>query len=223
MPIHHRGSTYYLRRRVPKRYASVEDREIVYLSLKTDSLTEARRKEEEVWNNLIAQWEALLRGDTDLARERYAAARDLAQARGYDFLPAKKVADLPLADIVERVEASLNAHGKIDDRKGRAFLGAVKEPGTTLSECLEIFWDLTKYEAAAKSPNQRRVWANNFKRSVRSFVNAIDDIEIHTLSRDHMMELREWYWGRVERGEIKVETANKEIKLFGTVLRRVNK
>jgi hypothetical protein len=29
MPIHHRGSTGYLRRRVSKRYASVEDREIV--------------------------------------------------------------------------------------------------------------------------------------------------------------------------------------------------
>ncbi|RXV60756.1 hypothetical protein C6W92_13350 [Roseovarius sp. A46] len=82
----------------------------------------------------MARWEALLRGDTDLARERYAAARDLAQARGYEFLPAKKVAERPLAAIMERFEASLNAHGNIDDRKGRAFLGAVKEPGTANKE-----------------------------------------------------------------------------------------
>lgn len=67
----------------------------------------------------MARWEALLRGDTDLARERYAAARDLAQARGYEFLPAKKVAELPLAEIMERFEASLNAHGNIDDRRVR--------------------------------------------------------------------------------------------------------
>ncbi|WP_397543499.1 tyrosine-type recombinase/integrase [Roseovarius salis] len=223
MPIHLRGSTYYLRRRVPKRYASVEDRTIVYLSLKTDSLTEARRKEEEVWNNLVAQWEALLRGDTDLARERYAAARDLAQARGYEFLPAKKVAELPLAEIVDRVEAAMRPDGKIDDRKGRAFLGAVKEPGTTITECLEIFWELTKDEAATRSPNQRRVWANNFKRAIKSFVEVIGDIEIERLSADHMMELREWYSGRIERDEIKAETANKQIMFFGTVLRRVNK
>lgn len=82
----------------------------------------------------MARWEALLRGDTDLVRERYAAARDLAQARAYEFLPAKKVAELPLAEIMERFEASLNAHGNIDDRKGRAFLGAVKEPGTANKE-----------------------------------------------------------------------------------------
>jgi len=117
----------------------------------------------------------------------------------------------------------MRSDGKIDDRKGRAFLGAVKEPGTTITECLEIFWELTKDEAAAKSRNQRRVWANGFKRSIGIFVDVIGDIEVHTLSRDQMMELREWYWSRVERGEIKVETANKEIKMFGTVLRRVNK
>ena len=105
MPIHLRGSTYHLRRRVPKRYAGVEERKIVYVSLKTDSLTEARRKEEEVWNNLVAQWEALLRGDTDIARERYDAARELAYARGYEFLPAKRIAELPLDEIVARVEA----------------------------------------------------------------------------------------------------------------------
>jgi len=56
MPIHFRKSTYYLRRRVPKHYASVEDRTIVYLSLKTDSLAKARRKEGEVWDNLMAQF-----------------------------------------------------------------------------------------------------------------------------------------------------------------------
>jgi len=223
MPIHLRGSTYHLRRRVPKRYEGVENRKIVYVSLKTDSLTEARRKEEEVWNNFLAQWEALLRGDTDLARERYAAARELAQARGYEFLPAKKVAQLPLPDLMERVEASMNSQGKIDDRKGRAFLGAIQEPGTTITECLEIFWELTKDEAAAKSRNQRRVWANSFKRAISNFVDVIGDIEIERLSADHMMELREWYWGRIERGEIKVETANKQIMFFGTVLRRVNK
>ena len=113
MPIHLRGSTYHLRRRVPKRYEGVENRKIVYVSLKTDSLTEARRKEEEVWNNFLAQWEALLRGDTDLARERYAAARELAQARGYEFLPAKKVAELPLADIVGRAEGICHVHSAL--------------------------------------------------------------------------------------------------------------
>jgi len=223
MPIHLRGSTYHLRRRVPKRYEGVEDRKVVYVSLKTDSLAEARRKEGEVWDNLVAQWEALLRGDTDLARERYAAARDLAQARGYEFLPAKKVAKLPLPDLMERVEASMNSQGKIDDRKGRAFLGAVKEPGTSLSECLAIFWELTKDEAAEKSPNQLRVWRNGFKRSIGTMIDVVGDIEIEQLSADHMMELREFHWGRIKRGEVKPRSANKDIMFVGTVLRKVNK
>ncbi len=39
-----RGSTLYLKRAVPKIYASVEPRRVVWASLKTDSRKEARKR-----------------------------------------------------------------------------------------------------------------------------------------------------------------------------------
>lgn len=53
MPITKRGKTWHLRRRVPKRYRSVDRREAVYPSLHTDSETVARQKEPIIWQEQI--------------------------------------------------------------------------------------------------------------------------------------------------------------------------
>ena len=43
-----RGKTYYLKRRVPARYADVEPRPVIWESLKTDSKSIAQQKLERV-------------------------------------------------------------------------------------------------------------------------------------------------------------------------------
>ena len=63
-----RKGTLYLYRRVPKRYASVEPRKFVWISLHTDSLSVAKAKEGVTWEQLVAAWEAKLAGDS--AEER---------------------------------------------------------------------------------------------------------------------------------------------------------
>jgi hypothetical protein len=79
--IHQRGKVYWLKRRVPKRYASFEARKEIWRSLKTDSPAAAKQKAEAVWSELIEGWEARLAGRSDEAEERFAAAQDLADAR----------------------------------------------------------------------------------------------------------------------------------------------
>ena len=58
MTIRTRGnsvkSTLHLYKRVPKRYASVEPRTFVWVSLKTDSASAAKMKGDAVWEQLIA-------------------------------------------------------------------------------------------------------------------------------------------------------------------------
>ncbi|MGR3496585.1 DUF6538 domain-containing protein [Citreimonas sp.] len=223
MPISKRGSTYHLRRRVPRRYESVEDRKIVYLSLKTDSMTEAQRRADDVWKEMIAHWEALLRSDTNLARDRWFAARELAQTVSLPFMTSDKIAKLPLADLMKRVEMSMNRDGEIDDRKARAFLGTIEDPGTSMTEALDSFFEITEEDVRAYSPNQLRVRNNNFKRAIGTFVKVVGDIPMHTLTDDHMMQLREFMGERARMGDISFATANKEMKMVGTVLRRVNK
>ena len=223
MPIFLRGKTYHLRRRVPKRFAPVEERRELVVSLKTDSMERARSRADDVWLSQVDVWEALMRSDGDGQKHRYKAAQDLAKASGLAFIPADKVAQLPLTEIVERVMLSLNSEGKIEDRRGRAYLGTAKQPSVTVTDCLDTFFELTKEEDADRSPNQLRVRHNNFRRSIANFVEAVGDLDIRQLSADHMLQLREHYAERAHQQLIKAATANKEIKNFGTILRRVNR
>lgn len=105
MAILKRGKIYQLHRRVPRRYSGVESRKSVWISLHTDSEAVARSKADATWRQLVEAWEARLAGDVGEATERYAAAQDLARARGFHYLDKARVAQLPVRDLVERVEA----------------------------------------------------------------------------------------------------------------------
>lgn len=91
-----RGSTYSLKRRVPVEYHSVEDRDVVWISLDTDSLVLAREKAKDVWNAHLAGWEARLAGKSDDATQHFETAKALADAKGIQYLPVTQVADLPI-------------------------------------------------------------------------------------------------------------------------------
>lgn len=97
MAIKKRGNKLSLYKRVPRRYQSVEPRKFIWLALHTDSQTEAERKAGPAWQQLIEGWEAKLAGDTSDAEKRFSAARDLAAARGFRYMRADDVAQLPKA------------------------------------------------------------------------------------------------------------------------------
>jgi len=223
MPLQKRGQTYYLRRRVPRKYLEVELRKEIKLSLGTDSLAVARSREASVWNQQIAQWEALIRGDVDAAEDHFRLAQDIARAYRVKFMPAVDVAQLPPREFVERIEKAMNADGRIDDRKALGVLGTVPKPKLTLSKALVDFWSLSRPDVAGKSPTQLRLWQNPRKRAFSNFYKAVGDIALEDLTSDHMLEFREWLWMRIEGGEIKEGTANKDITHLGSVLKKVNK
>ena len=77
--------TFELRRRVPVCYASVEPRAVVWLSLGTDSASDAKVKEDAVWQQMIQHWEALLAGNGEAAGQRLDAAREIARSRGLTY------------------------------------------------------------------------------------------------------------------------------------------
>lgn len=99
MAIVQRGSTFHLRRRVPRRYRQIEARDIVWISLHTDSETLARSKAEGAWRQLIEAWEARLRGNAGEAEIRYSAAQELAQIKGFRYLDVETVARLPVTGL----------------------------------------------------------------------------------------------------------------------------
>lgn len=54
---------------------------------------------------MIDAWEAKLAGDTSDAEERFAAARDLAAARGFRYMRSDQIAKLPTSELVQRIKA----------------------------------------------------------------------------------------------------------------------
>ena len=104
MTLQLRNRTYHLRKRVPQRFKAIEQRNEITVSLRTDSETIARQKASLTWDNMIDAWEARLRGESEIAETRFQAARDIADTRGFSFLPASQVAELPIEKLLDRIE-----------------------------------------------------------------------------------------------------------------------
>lgn len=217
-----RKKTWWLVRRVPSRYKDVEPRKTVWQSLHTDSETVAQRKIEGVWAQMIEAWEARLAGDTADAEARYAAAQELARVRGFAYLDAAQVARKPLEELVERVEAVSAPAGAPDKAETAALMGTVPQPQITVSRALELYWTLAREKTLDMSPNQHRCWENPRKKAVRNFIAVVGDKGIDAITRDDMLDFKQYWLGRIEGGEVKANSANKDFTHLGDVLKTVN-
>ena len=222
MTILRRGKVFWLKKRVPVRYQAVEPRESVWISLHTDSEREAKQKADAAWTTQIEGWELRLTGNTAEAETRFEAAREMAQRRGFSYMPVEKVAALPDDRLIERLRAVPLKGGKPDKIEAAALLGAVAEPRTTVSRALEIYWTLTRAKNLGKSEAQIRKWENPIKQAIRDFVSVVSDKPMQEITRDDMRLFRDWWIERVETEDLNPSTANKNMDHFGKVLKLVN-
>ncbi len=218
--------TLYLYKRVPKRYASVEPRKFVWISLHTDSPSVARTKEAATWEQMIAAWEAKLAGDTADAEQQFRAARDLAEARGFRYMRADKVAKLPVEELRERFAAVGGFKDQPDKPEmieATAILGGAQSPGLTISKALELYWTLAKDKTLGKSEDQLRRWKNPRVKAIRNLIAVIGDKDIHDITGDDMLDFRNWWMERLEEEELSPGSANKDLIHLGDVLKTVNR
>ncbi len=218
-----RGSTYHLRKRVPQRFAAVEPRKTVWISLHTDSETAALAKAPAAWAGLVEAWEARLAGQDGDAEAFFEAARKLAQSRGLRYLPAERVAALPLDELLERVEAVGEVAGKPSPVEAAAFLGGAAEPAITVTRALELYWTLAKDKTFGKSEDQLRRWRNPRLKAVKNFVDVVGDKPIAEISGDDMLDFRQWWIDRVEAENLTPNSANKDLVHLSDVLKTVNR
>ncbi|MDT8343458.1 MAG: integrase, partial [Thermohalobaculum sp.] len=143
MGVHKRGGRWYVIKRVPCRFAEIDARTFVKVSLGTDSESEARRKAPAVESELLAYWEALAAGRGEDAGRRYEAARALAAARGFEYRPVGEIAAGPLADLIARAEALVRGGKLVPPEEAAAILGTVDRPRLAFSAALDEFLDLT--------------------------------------------------------------------------------
>jgi hypothetical protein len=222
MAIKQRGKKLSLYKRVPKRYQTIEPRKFIWLALNTDSVTEAEHKAGPAWEQLIAGWEAKLAGDTTDAEQRFEAARDLAEARGFRYLRVEKVAKLPPEELLDRIDAIPTRNGKPDLKEAAALLGGAKAPEITVTRALELYWELAREKAIGKSADQIRKWKNPRKKAIRALVGVIGDKEISKITGDDMLDFRAWWLDRIENEGLSPSSANKDLTHLGDVLGTVN-
>lgn len=218
-----RDKTYHLRKRVPTRYAKIEPRRVIWISLHTDSETVAARKAGQLWDWMIDAWEARLAGDTADAEAKYAAAVDLAGARGFRFMKADAVAKLPVEAIVERVEAVTVSGRATHGLATAAILGGAVEPPITINRALELFWTMAKDRTIGKSEDQIRRWENPRKKAIANLVGVIGDKPLVEISADDMLEFRDWWVERVVAEGLTANSANKDLSHIADTFKTVNK
>ncbi len=217
-----RGSKWHLRRRVPERYSSVDPRREFTKSLHTDSFELAKEKAVDVWKAQIAGWEAKLAGKSKDAKILFEQASELARVRGFQYLSVTQVADLPVEEVLSRVEAIQTIGGRPDKSDAQALLGALDVPIYSVSEALSEYWTLTRDKVLRKSKDQLRRWENPRKKAIRNFIDVVGDKPIDAITRDDMLLFRSWWVNRVEFEGLTANSANKDLIHFGSVLKTVN-
>ena len=137
-------------------------------------------------------------------------------------MPAQKVAELPLPDLLDRIDAARNADGKMDPVKASAMLGAVPKPAYHISSALNEFWRLAADRTLGKNDDQVRCWRSPRIKATGNFINVIGDIELSALCADDMLDFKDWWLDRVRSGDVSEASANKDFGHLADVLLTVN-
>lgn len=213
--------TLTLVKRVPKRFAAVDERKHVFLSLHTDSMSAAQEKADRVFQVQIAIWEARLAGRDQDAIALHARLKSLAEMQGFAYLPASGVAEAPLSQILDRLAAVRESAPTGRDGLGDAVLGAAVVQGLMISELFERFKELTQDKRRNYSPDQQRRWANARTKACGNWISAIGDRSVMEITRAEVLNFRAWWWARVSSGKVKAGTANKDFSHLGAMLQAV--
>lgn len=205
-----RGDQLYIRRRVPRRYSSVEPRAFIHIALATDSLSVANQKAPGIWDQMIDAWEAMLEGRGKEGGERMQAAQRLAKRRGYRYLDAPDVAKLPIDEIIARLSLAFDSRDRLNMAEAEAALGLVPDQTVTVEQAYDDFYKVAGDRVVGKSPDQlRRHRAPRLKATI-NFIDVVGNKSIGDITTDDMFAFRAYWLERVAKGDVKPESANKD-------------
>jgi hypothetical protein len=142
--------------------------------------------------------------------------------RGFRYLDAGVVAKLPVAEVLERIEAVPAPAGRPDPVEAAALLGTVPEPRITVARALDLYWGLAREKTFGKSALQLRRWENPRRKAVRTFIAVVGNKDLASLTRDDMLDFRQYWLDRIEAGEVTANSANKDLVHLGDELKTVN-
>ena len=170
-----RGANWSMRKAVPLEYRAVEPKKEITRSLRTDSRSEAKRRKEAVWDELVAGWEMRLAGKSDDAHTAFEAAKRVLKAKELRYIPLDELLFAPTAEILARVSKINLVGGRPDAAEASAILGTEERPSIMLADALELYWPMAKDNTRGKSADQMRRWVNPRKKAMRNFIMVVGD------------------------------------------------
>ena len=218
-----RGSRWFLRKAVPVRFQTVEKRAEVWKSLRTDSRSEALRRRDAVWDELVAGWEMRLAGQNDDAKAAFAAAERVLKAKALRYVPLEELTAASTAEIIARIEKIDVVGNRPDSATAAAVLGRVARPPILLSEVLELYWSMSKDSIREKSEDQVPRWRNPRIKAVKNLILVIGDKALDALTRDDMLAFRDWWEERIDIEELTANSANKDLIHLGSIIKKIDK
>jgi len=216
---------------VPKAYRHVDSRKKVQINTTirvADDPAGIRAHEtvQALNSQLEAYWRGLNEGQPLAPVSATTARQYLDQVRGH-YRPAIDLAANPIDEIARRVTALMQGD-QPDKPKAAAAVhgGATTEPKPkiALSGLLAEYELEQKTQLAKYSPDQLRRWRNGKSRAIANLTQVLGGNRyIDEITRQDALDFRDWWSARIVAGEVKVDSANKEIGIISRMIHVLNR
>ncbi|MEQ9297608.1 MAG: tyrosine-type recombinase/integrase [Cyclobacteriaceae bacterium] len=214
-----RQNRYYYNRWVPEEVRTFVPREVLRISLKTDSKSVAERRATILDEHIENYWSELIRTNTPHDQERFNAIVAIARQLGFSYLSREALFQAPIEEIVQRVE-TLDKQPKRRIFK-EALLGSNHESRVLLADVSEIYFRINEDKVISKSALQVRKWKVPRERAITNFINTVGNKALDDLSREDIIAFKNWWIKRIDLEDIAINTANKQLVQVKTMLSSV--
>jgi len=217
---------------VPKRFQHVDGRSVVRINTGIRVADDpagirARETVQALNSRLEAWWRGLDEGQPVAPVSATTARQYLDQVRGH-HRPDIAFAANPIEDLARRVAAIMQGGGQTEQPKELAAVSggatAKPKPKIALTTLLDEYEATQKVQLAQYSPDQLRRWRNGKSRAIANLKQVLGgDRYIDEISRQDALDFRDWWAGRIVAGEVKIDSANKEIGIISRMLHVLNR
>jgi integrase len=225
---HNRSGIWYLVRRVPKAYQTLDTRKLITLTTGIRVAEDprgiaARSVVIDLDAKLHQQWRDLAFGTTTDPTPRHQHSLEKARQMGIDYAPAKDVAQLQAKALLKRIALLDNPDTARNGAAFSAVLGGEAAPGLMVSQLPDLYEQTDKLSMANKSPHQQRKWRVERNSTIATFIDALGgDRPIASLTRDDVLHLRNYWQDRIVAGDVAIDTANKYVGRIAAMYRAVS-
>lgn len=207
-----RGNVFWFRMRRPKRYEHVFSSTYVTESLRTDSRMEAEALAPQVKQRWLTELEARASGKAfNSSADAFKAMVELAKSEGLRPTTANELASGSLDALLTRLLPLQKRDPAGQSALFAATLGGFEIPPISITETAENMAQYLPTHVQNKNARQRRTWANKYKRAAATFVAAVKDKPIASVTRDDAYLVRRYWVNRVHTEEISTTYAHKHI------------